>query len=164
MINNITVPEYKEILPMICLDDSHHLNGNVVDDATLEVMLRIEKEMQRLKVMGSDERRTLWLEIHLPGRGYQWEEDRRDRNGNIWYWITTANYEGFHYLIFCDGCFRIIDLRSHTHVHGERDSEHHTYADVCKPLLRLERYVKDIVDAICETPAAYNEYVEQNLL
>lgn len=163
MINNITVPEYKEILPMICLDDSHHLNGNVVDDASLEVMLRIEKEMQRLKVMGSDERRTLWLEIHLPGRGYQWEEDRRDRNGNIWYWITTANYEGFHYLIFCDGCFRIIDLRSHTHVHGERDSEHHTYADVRKPLLRLERYVKDIVDAICETPAAYNEYVEQNL-
>lgn len=72
MINNITVPEYKEILPMICLDDSHHLNGNVVDDASLEVMLRIEKEMQRLKVMGSDERRTLWLEIHLPGRGYQY--------------------------------------------------------------------------------------------
>lgn len=162
MINNITVPEYKEIWPLICLDDSHHLNGNIVDNASLEVMLRIEKEMQRLKVMGSDERRSLWLEIHLPGRGYHWGEDRRDRNGNLWYWITTANYEGFHYLLFGDNHFRFIDLRSHSHVHGERNPEH-IYADVSEPLLRLEKYVKEVVDAICETPATYNEYVEQNL-
>ena len=110
MINNITILEYKEFWPLLCLDGA--LNGNVVDDASLEVMLRIEKEMHRLKVMGDDERRTLWLEIHLPGRRYYWGEDKRDLNGNIWYWISTANYRGFHYLRLGDNHHRCIDLRS----------------------------------------------------
>lgn len=64
MINNITILEYKEFWPLLCLDGA--LNGNVVDDASLEVMLRIEKEMHRLKVMGDDERRTLWLKYTFP--------------------------------------------------------------------------------------------------
>ena len=100
MINNILVPEYKELWPLLVHDRA--LNGNVVDDASLEVMLRIENEMRRLKVMGDDERRSLWLEIHLPGRRYYWGEDKRDRNGNIWYWISTGNYRGFHYLLLGD--------------------------------------------------------------
>ncbi len=33
------------------------LDGNVADDASLKVMLRIEKTMQQLKVMGDDNRR-----------------------------------------------------------------------------------------------------------
>lgn len=33
--------------PLLCIDGA--LNGNVVDDASLEVMLRIEKEMHRLQ-------------------------------------------------------------------------------------------------------------------
>lgn len=90
MINNIIVPEYKELWPLLDLDRA--LNGNVVNDASLEVMLRIENEMRRLKVMGDDERRSLWLEIHLPGRRYYWGEDKRDRNGNIWYKLSTGNY------------------------------------------------------------------------
>ena len=57
MVNNIIVPEYKELWPLLSLDRA--LNGNVVDDASLEVMLRIENEMHRLKVMGDDARRSL---------------------------------------------------------------------------------------------------------
>ena len=37
--------------PLLCIDGA--LNGNVVDDASLEVTLRIENEMHRLKVMGN---------------------------------------------------------------------------------------------------------------
>ena len=36
--------------PLLCIDGA--LNGNVVDDASLEVMLRIEKEMHRLRAKG----------------------------------------------------------------------------------------------------------------
>ena len=36
---------------LLCIDGA--LNGNVVDDASLEVTLRIENEMHRLKVMGN---------------------------------------------------------------------------------------------------------------
>ena len=37
--------------PLLCIDGA--LNGNVVDDAFLEVMLRIEKEMHRLRAKGN---------------------------------------------------------------------------------------------------------------
>ena len=160
MVNNIIVPEYKELWPLFDLDGA--LNGNVVDDASLEVMLRIEKEMHRLKVMGDDERRSLWLEIHLPGRRYYWGEDKRDRNGNIWYWISTGNYRGFHYLLLGDNHHRCIDLRSQPYVGEVRDPEH-IYTDVREPLLRLEEYVKEIVDAVCAKPDEYNDYVGANL-
>lgn len=160
MINNITILEYKELWPLLCLDGA--LNGNVVDDASLEVMLRIEKEMHRFKVMGDDERRTLWLEIHLPGRRYYWGEDKRDLNGNIWYWISTANYRGFHYLRLGDNHHRCIDLRSLPYEGGVRKPER-IYTDVREPLLRLEKYVKEIVDAVCVAPEKYNEYIEKNL-
>ncbi len=160
MINNIIVPEYKELWPLLSLDRA--LNGNVVDDASLEVMLRIEKEMHRLKVMGDDERRSLWIEIHLPGRRYYWGEDKRDRNGNIWYWISTGNYRGFHSLLLGDNHHRCVDLRSQPFV-GEQRNPEHIYTDVSKSLLRLEEYVRVIVDAVCMAPDKYNEYVEENL-
>lgn len=160
MVNNIIVPEYKELWPLLSLDRA--LNGNVVDDASLEVMLRIENEMHRLKVMGDDARRSLWLEIHLLGRRYYWGEDKRDRNGNIWYWISTGNYRGFHYMLLSDKRHKFIDLRSRPFVGDERDSEHR-YTDVLNPLLRLEEYVRAIVDAVCADPDEYNDYVEANL-
>ena len=145
---------------MLSLDRA--LNGNVVDDASLEVMLRIEKEMHRLKVMGDDERRSLWIEIHLPGKRYYWGEDKRDRNGNIWYWISTGNYRGFHSLLLGDNHHRCVDLRSQPFV-GEQRNPEYIYTDVHKPLLRLEEYVRAIVDAVCMAPDKYNEYVEENL-
>ncbi len=160
MVNNIIVPEYKELWPLFGLDRA--LNGNVVDDASLEVMLRIEKEMHRLRGMGDDERRSLWIEIHLPGRRYYWGEDKRDRNGNIWYWISTGNYRGFHYMLLSDKHHKFIDLRSQPFVGDERNSEHR-YTDVLNPLLRLEEYVRAIVDAVCADPGEYNDYVEANL-
>lgn len=36
--------------PLLCIDGA--LNGNVIDDASLEVMLRIENEVHRLKWKG----------------------------------------------------------------------------------------------------------------
>ena len=53
-MKKIPILRYNDLRDLMCLTHEHHLNGVVVDDAALEVMLRIEKTMQRLEVMGDD--------------------------------------------------------------------------------------------------------------
>lgn len=56
-MKKIKILRYNDLRDLMYLTHEHHLNGVVVDDAALEVMLRIEKTMQRLEVMGDDEQR-----------------------------------------------------------------------------------------------------------
>ena len=51
MMGRWPVLKYNEIGDIMCLEHRNHLNGVVVDDAALEVMLRIEKTMQRLEAL-----------------------------------------------------------------------------------------------------------------
>ena len=67
-MNNTPILRYNDLGNLMYLTHEHHLNGVVVDDAALEVMLRIEKTMQRLEVMGDDEQRWLWIELKAPGK------------------------------------------------------------------------------------------------
>ena len=53
-MKKIPILRYNDLRDLMCLTHEHHLNGVVVDDAALEVMLRIEKTMQRLEVMGDE--------------------------------------------------------------------------------------------------------------
>ena len=154
-------PSVDELWPLLALGDNYDLNGNIVDDESLEVMLRIEKTMQRLKVMGSDDRRYLWIELQAPEDKEEWDDDV-DVNGHVWYEFLTANYKGFHYLIMSNRSWRLVDLRSAHHVGAERTQET-CFHDVKKPLLVLEKYVTGIVDSIVENADAYNDYVEQHL-
>ena len=62
-MKQIPLLKYNDLWTVLCLDHRNHLNGVVVDDASLEIMLHIEKTMQRLEVMGDDEQRFLWIEI-----------------------------------------------------------------------------------------------------
>ena len=62
-MKDLPVLKYNALQDIMCLDNVCDLNGVVVDDKSLEVMLRIEKTMQRLEVMGSDDRRWLWIEL-----------------------------------------------------------------------------------------------------
>lgn len=160
MINNISIPEYKELWPLLNLDGS--LNGCVANDSSMEVMLRIEQSLQRLQEGDIDGQRTLWLEIHLPGRNYYWGEDKRDKNGNIWYRITTGCYRDMHYLLLYDTHHKFIDLRSQPSAFEQRNPGHQYY-DVRDALLRLEKYLSEIVDSICTDPDSYNEYIAVNL-
>ena len=52
------IPEFKYIdaWQILCREG---LNGTIVDDKSLEIMLRIEKSMSRLEVMGDDERKGM---------------------------------------------------------------------------------------------------------
>lgn len=47
--------------------------SSVVDDKSLEILMRIEQMMQRLAVMGDDEQRSLWIEV-LRGAPEEWRD------------------------------------------------------------------------------------------
>ena len=51
-MKNIQILRYIDLGNLMYLTHDHHLNGVVVDHTALEVMLRIEKTMLRLEVMG----------------------------------------------------------------------------------------------------------------
>ena len=98
---------------MLALGMGHDWNGNIVDDASLKVMLRIEKTMQRLAVMGEDDCRFLWItmEAPRPSDDYDdggWEEEP-DGEGRLWYELMTAHSRDFHYLILSNRCCRSWD-------------------------------------------------------
>ena len=159
-MKNIPVLRYNDLRDLMYLTHEHHLNGVVVDDAALEVMLRIEKTMQRLEEMGDDEQRWLWIELKAPGKRNRMET--ADANGNYWYQVFTANYKGFHYMIIRNRQWRYIDLRSASYIGGERRPDV-WHGNVSKSLLKLEKYITAMVDNICENADEYNAYVERNL-
>lgn len=159
-MNNLPILKYNDLRAIMCLDHHQFLNGTVVDDASLEVMLRIEKCMQRLQVMGDDDCRYLWIEIKAPGKRNRMED--ADKNDNYWYQLNTAHYEDFHYMILCNREGEFIDLRSAEYVRGERKPDKYN-GNISRPLKKIEGYVNALVDLICDNPDAYNSYVAENL-
>ena len=159
-MKKIPILRYNDLGNLMYLTHEHHWNGVVVDDTALEVMLRIEKTMQRLEVMGDDEQRWLWIELKAPGKRNRMEE--ADKNGNYWYKVLTANYEGFHYMVISNGQWRYVDLRSATYVGGER-IPNVWHGNVSKSLLKLEKHITALVDSICENADKYNSYIDKNL-
>lgn len=159
-MKDLPILKYNDLREVMWLDHHDHLNGVVVDDASLEVMLRIEKTMSRLDVMGDDDRRDLWIEIKAP-RKRDREEDA-DENGNYWYYLITGCYRQMHYLILSNREWRFIDLRSHESGNGERKPDLWS-GNVSKALKKLETYVVALVDRICANPDEYNAYVAEHL-
>lgn len=159
-MKKIPILRYNDLAELMALAHGHNWNGVVVDDAALEVMLRIEKTMQRLEVMGDDEQRWLWVIIKAPAKRYRWEV--ADENGNYWYQVCTANYKGFHYMIIRNRAWRFIDLRS-TRLIGEERVPDVWHGNVSKALSKLEKHINALVDNICENADEYNAYVEKNL-
>lgn len=159
-MKNLPILKYNDLREVMWIDHHDSLMGTVIDDASLEVMLRIEKIMSRLDVMGDDDRRQLWIELKAP-RKCDREEDA-DENGNYWYLLITGCYQQMHYLILSNKSWRCIDLRSHEHGRGERKPDM-WHGNVSKALKKLELYVEALVARICENPNEYNEYVAQNL-
>ena len=160
IMKKLPVLKYNDLRDLMCLNITRHLNGVVIDDASLEVMLRIEKTMQRLKVMGSDARRILWIEIKAPGKRNR--EEFADANDNYWYQVCSAHYKDFHYMLICNAEGRLISLQNRESIKGKRIPDA-WYGDVSKPLMKIERYIIKLVDCICENPDEYNNYVEDHL-
>lgn len=155
---NLKELKYNDLKSILC--HNHNLIGIVVDDASLEVMLRIEKTMQRLKVMGNDARRILWIEIKAPGKRNRFEET--DTNENYWYQIYSAHFKKFHYILISNREGKFISLQSAKYIGGERIVDVY-YGALSEPLKKIEKYISALVDHICENPDEYNNYVEKNL-
>ena len=155
---NLKELKYNDLKSILCHIRTY--NGIIVDDASLEVMLRIEKTMQRLKVMGNDARRILWIEIKAPGKRNRFEET--DTNENYWYQICSAHFKKFHYILICNREGKFISLQSAKYIGGERKVDVY-YGALSEPLKKIEKYISALVDHICENPDEYNNYVEKNL-
>ena len=109
MKKNIPILKYNDLKYLMALDGDP-FDGVIVDDASLAVMLRIEKAMQRLCPMGNDEIRWLWIEMKAPGKRDRMES--ADKNGNYWYELSTAHYKDFHYMVLRNRGWRLITLQS----------------------------------------------------
>lgn len=155
---NLKELKYNDLKSILCHD--HKLIGIVVDDASLEVMLRIEKTMQRLKVSGFDAKRILWIEIKAPGKRNRFEET--DAYDNYWYQICSAHIKDFHYILISNRNWKLISLQSSESIFSERVADEY-YGALSEPLKKIENYVSALVDHICENPDEYNNYVEKNL-
>lgn len=159
-MNNLPILSYNELRPLMNLGHDHHSNGIVVDDASLEIMLRIEKTMQRLQVMGDDERRYLWVRMKAPQKRYR--EDDADKEGFYWYQLCTAHYEDFHYLLISNRGWQFVDLRSASHINAERKPDVWN-GNLSKYLKVIEAYMEALVDWICQDPDEYHTFVEKLL-
>ena len=70
MKREIPVFQYDDAWQILARGDRH--NGLVIDAGSEEVMLRIEKTMSRLKVMGDDDRRFFWIWAQVNKREREW--------------------------------------------------------------------------------------------
>lgn len=145
MRKNILTYSYDDAWRILCYDS---YDSVVIDAASEEVMLRIEKAMSRLKVMGRDERRFFWIWANRNAREREWLK------------VVTAHVGDFHYLILSDGKYKDAVLKNAESInHNETEYRY----DLLLPLLALEKHVLAIVDWICEAPTEYNAYVERYL-
>ena len=159
MKKNIPIIKYNDLKYLMALDGDP-FDGVIVDDASLAVMLRIEKVMQRLCPMGNDEIRWLWIEMKAPGKRDRMES--ADKNGNYWYELSTAHYKDFHYMVLRNRGWRLITLQSAKYIDAQRKPDPY-HGNVELPLLLLEKYIIALVDWICEDAEGYNAYVENHL-
>ena len=146
MKREIPVFQYDDAWQILARGD--RLNGLVIDASSEEVMLRIEKIMSRLKVMGDDDRRFFWIWAQV---------NKRERE---WLQVLTAHYNDFHYLILGDNRSEMAVLQNAESIYSNEEKYRE---DVKEPLLALETHVKAVVDWVCEAPEEYHAYVERYL-
>ena len=146
MKREIPVFQYNDAWQILARGD--RLNGLVIDAGSEEVMLRIEKSMSRLKVMGDDDRRFFWIWAQVNKRKREWLQ------------VLTAHYNDFHYLILSDNRFKMAVLQNAESIYSNKKQYRE---DLKEYLLVLETHVNAVVDWICEAPEEYHAYVERYL-
>lgn len=69
MKRNIREFKYIDAWQILCREG---LNGTIVDDKSMGIILRIEKLMSKLEVMGEDEKRFFWIRATKGAKSYEW--------------------------------------------------------------------------------------------
>ena len=136
-------------------------NHIVVDDKSIQVLLRIEQTMRQLEIMGDDEQRSLWVEVKMPKRVNEtFEPSPAGLTRNKWYRVTTAQYRECHYLYISDAQWNMTILQSADNAYTNQRSWQY---DLEAPLLSLEKVINKIVASVLEDGSHYNEYVASHL-
>lgn len=124
------------------------LNGHdaiLVEGESLEWLLKIQDEFNKLQVMGEDEVRYFWIEV-----------PSGKQKPSRWYEVCTATYKNFHSL-------RIIDGRGYyCEILNEDRGCCHKY-DVTWFLKPFYFAINKLIDSIVENPDRYNRYVAEHL-
>ena len=146
---------WKDFFKERCVLNSKHLgaikhgvswNTLAVGGATGEALLRIEALLRRLRPMGDDELRMVWLPVK--GRTKEWLQ------------VACSEYEGRHFLQL-----RLQEAYIMSLSYDERKSEPETFAldYLTEMLTQIEGYLRAVVEGIEKDASGYNAYVEANL-
>lgn len=134
---------------LVCLQNCSSLEAQNVDAKEAEVLMRIVQLMRRLKPMGDDELRSVWLPV----------KSRR----LYWLQVTSSEYQGCHFLkLRLQNAYHMLLYYSPNKTDRTADMPYNT-----EMLLRLLTHLADclalVVEGIEKDAAGYNAYVEDKL-
>ena len=172
--NPLLIPELKHPL------DIHSLRTHILDDKSLEVLLRIEQKLSILEPMGCDECRFLYIEA-VRGTFEQWFSlegkkpdsatamcDLRDYWTNEfpeekeWFEVGVARFENQVRIYIVDMFNNSYVLTNTRNVYTPRERDASIRYDHYELLCKLEKCLDSVVDKIIEDPMSYINYIEEH--
>ena len=159
---------------------SHNLEITIVDDKSLEVILRIEKLLSVFEPMGVDELRYVYIEA-VRGRIEDWctYEEYRKKTGERmkswkkewryrhpyakeWYQIGVRHYKELVFLYISRRLHDDVVIGNTKDVYTPREQVDTYKYDVYAFLTKLEAYLISVVESIKNDPQGYIRYLEEN--
>lgn len=153
----------------------------VVENDTLEMLVKLQKQFARLEEMGNDEYRGFYIELPRPtpeewgdceasiadGEYDSVEEFIRDwelsnPKETVWYHVSSARYKENRTIQFTD--------RKHSYFTIANYSRDANGIGNCFPnkwqrdfFVKLSLYLQKLIDAIIQDPEGFNDYVANHL-
>jgi hypothetical protein len=121
------------------------LDAILVEGESLEWLLLVQHEINRLQAMGDDELRYFWIEV---------PENRKKTSQ--WYEVCSSTYKNFHSV-------RIINGRGYYCEIVSEDRGCCRRYDVSSFLKRFYLAVSKLINSILKNPHNYNRYVAEHL-
>lgn len=162
------------------LPASHNLDVTIVDDRSLEVILRIEKLLSVFEPMGVDELRYVYIEAvrgtiedwctyeeyrkKTGERMKEWKKEWRYRCPRCkeWYQIGVRHYKELVYLYISRRLRDDVVIGNTKDVYTPREQVDTYKYDVYAFLTKLEAYLFSVVESIKNNPHGYIKYLEEN--
>lgn len=162
------------------LPASHNLEITIVDDKSLEVILRIEKLLSVFEPMGLDELRYVYIEA-VRGKIEEWctyEEYRQEHGGRMkswkkdwkyhhpvskeWYQVGIRRYRELVFLYISRRHRGDVVLGNTKDVYTTREQVDSYRYDLSSFLTKLEAYLSAVVESVLQDSEGYVRYLEDN--
>lgn len=130
------------------LESIYGWDSILLDKQSCDILLRIERQMNQLECMGTDDMRKLWIETG-------------SKDKVIWFEVLTRNYNGVHSLFLSSQ--EVGQIAFETGLHQCDQCEIVQRHSAKAFLSHLEKYLNEVIDRIEDNAEAYNDYVEKNL-